>query len=85
LWELDLETECFKEIILPASSFHPSGRSGHSSNIFNGKMYIFGGVFEVMKELNELLCFDFITGCFTLVCGESFYESNNLSSSLKRE
>ena len=45
-------------------------RSGHSANLHNGKMYIFGGIFEVTKELSELLVYDFDKCCFTCCSGE---------------
>lgn len=73
LWELDLSTEQYSEINLPADSFQPSARSGHSANLFNGKMVVFGGILELTKELNEMLTYDFKTGCFTLH-GESHNE-----------
>ena len=42
----------------------PSCRSGHSADIHNGKMYIFGGILELTKELNEMLCYNFETKSF---------------------
>ena len=35
------------------------GRSGHAAVSFKDKMYIFGGILEVTKELNDLLVYDF--------------------------
>mgnify|MGYP001947528060 CR=1 FL=1 len=46
-------------------------RSGHSSNIYNGQMYIFGGILELTKELNEMLIFDFKTGKFSVSGGDN--------------
>jgi len=46
-------------------------RSGHSANLFNGKMYVFGGIFEITKELSELLVYDFDTQSFECIGGES--------------
>ena len=59
MWELDLSTEAFKELEIAHDSFTPSGRSGHSSNIYNEKLYIFGGILELTKEINEMLLFNF--------------------------
>jgi len=59
VWEFDIESEVFTLIELLPNSYQPSPRSGHSSTIFNDKMYIFGGILELTKELNELLAFDF--------------------------
>jgi hypothetical protein len=36
-------------------------------------MVVFGGILELTKELNEMLTYDFKTGCFTLH-GESHNE-----------
>ena len=33
--------------------------------VWNDKMYIFGGIFELTKELNDLVCFDFKTMKFS--------------------
>lgn len=67
LWELDLATETYKEIQLPDGSPMPNPRSGHSSTIFKNKMYIFGGIIELTKELNEMLIFDFSSGQFQII------------------
>jgi host cell factor len=64
LWELDLQTETWKEIHLPDGSPMPGPRSGHSASIFKNKMYIFGGILELTKELNEMLIYDFDKCCF---------------------
>lgn len=34
-------------------------RSGHSAQIYNDYMLIYGGIFEVTKELNDMHVFDF--------------------------
>ncbi len=36
-------------------------RSGHVAVAFGSKMYVFGGILEVTKELNDLLVYDFKT------------------------
>jgi len=56
-----METEIFSKIELGPNSYQPMARSGHSANLYNGKMYIFGGIFEITKELSELLVYDFTT------------------------
>ena len=66
LWELDIASETYKKLELPSASYQPTCRSGHSSSIYNGKMVIFGGILELTKELNEMLLYDFSTGCFVL-------------------
>lgn len=46
-------------------------RSGHTANLYDGKMYIFGGIFEITKELSELLVYNFDTQSFECIGGES--------------
>ena len=36
-------------------------------NVHGDKMFIFGGIFELTKELNDLISYDFLTGKFQLV------------------
>lgn len=67
LWEFDIDTQTWTQIELPDNSYKPCCRSGHSSNICHDKLYIFGGILELTKELNELIVFDFNTKCFSLV------------------
>lgn len=87
LWEFDLDSGVYKEIQLPADSVQPVARSGHSSNIYNGQMYIFGGILELTKELNEMLIFDFKTGKFSAVGAEDALEDlhNGASNFRKAE
>lgn len=69
LWEFDLASETYREIEVPSVSHLPSPRSGHTAGIYKGKMYIFGGIFELTKELNEMLVYDFQSGLFEQKCG----------------
>ena len=70
LWELDLKTHVWKQIELPEGSTIPTERSGQTSDLYNGQMYIFGGILELTKELNDLLIFDFKSGKFTSIGGD---------------
>lgn len=70
LWELDLQSETWCEIQLPPETPQPGPRSGHSASIYKNKMYIFGGILELTKELNEMLIFDFESRCFQIIGGD---------------
>lgn len=37
------------------------GRSGHTSVTYGKQMFVFGGILEVTKELNDLLVYDYDT------------------------
>jgi len=69
IWELDCTSGVFKLLELGASSYEPIGRSGHSANIYNGRMFIFGGIYELAKEINEMMMFDFKDNTFALIEG----------------
>lgn len=73
IWEFDIEQEVFSQIELPDDSYQPPPRSGHSSTIFKAKMFLFGGILELTKELNELLAFDFATRKFQLMGNQQVY------------
>jgi hypothetical protein len=74
----------YRLITLPEGSVDPVARSGHSSNIFNGQMYIFGGILELTKELNEMLIYDFKTGKFTAIGADSAIDDWQNGASMKR-
>jgi hypothetical protein len=40
-------------------------RSGASASLYNEKIYIFGGILEITKELNDMLVFDCASGRLT--------------------
>ena len=71
LWELDLSTSKFQNI--PVSD-EITGRSGHSANIYNGKMFIFGGILELTKELNEMIAYNFKTQEVEVICENTIVE-----------
>ncbi len=68
---------------LPELSHQPQPRRGHTANVFNGKMYIFGGIFELTKELNEMLIFDFTSNLMELKSGGNFQQELNQLSQRK--
>jgi len=65
---VDLETFEWKEIksnrlneSLEAVEDYPVERSGHSCDVIDHYMVIFGGFMNLTKELNDLYIFDFHT------------------------
>lgn len=60
IWSFNCETSKWTKIT-PANP-SPLPRCGHSATMYNeNTMLIFGGIFEVTKELNDLQSFDFTT------------------------
>ena len=58
LWKLDLNTYTWVEI-KPVDGFKPLERSGHSCDVYDSYMVIFGGIYEITKELNDFHLYDF--------------------------
>ena len=64
LWEFDPAAKKWSEICQAEGDFAPKARSGHTAVCRGDKMYIFGGIFELTKELNDMIVFDFKTKKF---------------------
>lgn len=61
VWSFDMDQCKWSKIEAAEGDFVPKERSGHSAVVFGSKMYVFGGIFELTHELNDLSCFDFET------------------------
>jgi|DEB0MinimDraft_12_1074336.scaffolds.fasta_scaffold31993_1 hypothetical protein len=59
----------------------PKPRSGHSANIYNDKCYMFGGILELTKELNECLCFDLKTQKLDVIGSSASQEAQQFEMS----
>jgi Galactose oxidase, central domain len=71
LWKFEISTSTWQEI-KPADGVYPLERSGHSSDIYEGQyMIVFGGIYEITKELNDLYLFDFTKRKWVTVFEES--------------
>ena len=57
-WTFDLSSKTWEEIIPANPDARPSKRSGHSATIYDNYMILFGGIFEVTKELNDCHLYD---------------------------
>ena len=65
MWTFDLSTQAWSQAEVGQDEFRPVARSGHSTVVYGSKLYIFGGILELTKELNDLVVFDFSTGKFS--------------------
>ena len=61
MWQFNIESKEWSPIQFGDSDFKPVPRSGHSTVVYGNKMYIFGGILELTKELNDLCVFNFET------------------------
>ena len=58
LWRYDIAANTWQEI-KPADGVYPLERSGHSCDVYDGQyLIVFGGIYEITKELNDLHVFD---------------------------
>ena len=73
LWTFDLNSKQWSEIGDDVGGFKPIARSGHTAVVWGQKMYIFGGILELTKELNDMVVYDFAQNKF--VGGENAAES----------
>jgi hypothetical protein len=62
------------------------GRCGHSATIYNDYLVIFGGMYEITKELNDCFVFNLETRVWTKICSSPFEGdlSNTQNSTDKR-
>jgi N-acetylneuraminic acid mutarotase len=70
LWRLDLQTYKWEEINT-SDGYRPRERSGHSCDIIDQYMIVFGGIYEITKELNDLHLYDFRANKWVTVCEET--------------
>lgn len=64
LWTFDLKGKTWNEIVPAEGGFKPIARSGHTAVVWGQRMYIFGGILELTKELNDMVVYDFASGQF---------------------
>ena len=65
MWMYDLNQNTWTEIEQKGQV--PKPRSGHSFNLYDGKIFMFGGLIEVTKESSELFSFDIETETWVLL------------------
>ena len=66
MWKYDLAQDVWKRVEV-AESVSPSARSGHSAAVYQGQMYVFGGILGIMQEVNDFYSFDFKTESWNIV------------------
>jgi N-acetylneuraminic acid mutarotase len=55
----------------------PTVRSGHSAVLYNNQMIVFGGIFEITRELNDVVALDLTTWKWRIIQNE--HESQDAS------
>lgn len=59
LWEFDINAAKWTQLVPQEGEYTPIPRSGHTAVVNGDKMFIFGGIYELTKELNDMVVFDF--------------------------
>ncbi len=68
LWQFNIPSQTWTQIQYSQGAEELNvGRSGHAAVAYGGKMYVFGGILEVTKELNDLLAFNYQSKSFQVV------------------
>ena len=57
-WKFDLERKVWEEIRVDDELTVPVARSGHSAVVYIDYIIMFGGIFEITRELNDVHVFD---------------------------
>lgn len=71
MWCYDVANGSWKELG-GEGDLKPKARSGHTAVVCGSKMFIFGGILELTKELNDLSVFDMKAGVFTQALEDPF-------------
>ena len=65
VWSFNCDDNSWSQVKFEQNDFLPTPRSGHSTVVYGQKIFIFGGILELTKELNDLVVFDLKTGKFS--------------------
>jgi N-acetylneuraminic acid mutarotase len=57
MWRLSLSTHAWEQIKYDATTA-PRGRQGHSMAVYRGQVIVFGGLYEITRELNDFFIFN---------------------------
>lgn len=71
LWKYSFADETWQQV---KTTNTPFGRSAHSMTVYNNYIVIFGGIYEITKELNDCHILNLQTGEWT-----KLFKSTNLS------
>ena len=58
LWKFDVEKKEWTEMVISDEASIPMARSGHTATLKGKYIFIFGGIFEITKELNDMHAYD---------------------------
>ncbi|CAB03122.1 Kelch domain-containing protein 3 [Caenorhabditis elegans] len=76
LMALNLATGAWTRTKVPENTMKPGGRRSHSTWVYDGKMYMFGGYLGTINvHYNELYCFDPKTSMWSVISVRGTYPS----------
>ncbi len=59
IWAFNISTGTWSELFQSSSDgTAPLARTGHTCCVYNDLMFLFGGIYEITKELNDCWAFD---------------------------
>lgn len=62
VWRFDTAANTWSKCEQEEGALKPTPRCGHTAVVVGGKMFVFGGILELTKELNDLCIFDINSG-----------------------
>jgi hypothetical protein len=77
MWCYDASTGSWAHLAYGEGDMKPCARSGHTAVTGGSKMFIFGGILELTKELNDLAIFDMKTNKFVQAEEDPFAGEEN--------
>lgn len=85
LWCHDMTSNTCKQICSEEGEVIPVARSGHTATICGTQMFVFGGILELTKELNDLSVFDFTTEKWIRAVEDPFAEEKEKQKAKEAE
>ena len=67
LWSFNMASQIWSKIGFTEGQTCPIPRSGHSADVYGNFMVIFGGIRDVIREMNDLHVYSFEKSCWTTI------------------
>mmetsp|Transcript_32372 Transcript_32372/g.31673 ORF Transcript_32372/g.31673 Transcript_32372/m.31673 type:complete len:190 (+) Transcript_32372:330-899(+) len=70
IWEFNLLTHRWNQLIPSITGYTPLSRSGHTACLYEDLMIVFGGIHEITREMEDLFFLDFKRNKWVLLYDE---------------
>lgn len=76
MWCFNAAANAWKKVEYAEGGCKPVPRAGHTAIVCGTKLYVFGGIFELTKELNDLCIFDLVAQQWCQAAEDPFGDGN---------